>query len=279
MPICKPCKAYYFDGIWEKDEEGKFNYCGWCAQGGELICCTLEDCPNAFCIKCIKRNLGRNSFSRIQDNDNWKCFECKPKQLRDLRLLYYSILQFWNHIDDKLAKKEKAKAEREKAKNRNDCLTKTFQLAGQCQSLYKNFVTKNLDAWSKNPNFDSEEEKFKGAQDFAKFLALSRKNLNQLETRFFEYLDEDLGTNKERTEKLKKVTLDLDAISNGHLEDIVKKKEKVKYQVLQSSDEEESSSKKKKPIVNGKPIEEVNLSDESGGSDELKSSSSGKLRI
>ena len=104
------------------------------------------------------------------------------------------------------------------------------------------------------------------AEDFAKFLALSQKNLNQLKQRFLENLDEDLGANKRRSEKLNEIIEDLDSISNGHLEAIVVKKEKVKFQVLQNSSDEETSKK-----ANGKKgPEEVVLSDDT---DELASSS------
>ena len=39
VPMCKNCKNFYFDGSWTKDEEGSFEFCGWCAQGGELLLC------------------------------------------------------------------------------------------------------------------------------------------------------------------------------------------------------------------------------------------------
>ena len=42
VPICKNCKNFYFDGAWTKDEEGSFEFCGWCAQGGELLICGDE---------------------------------------------------------------------------------------------------------------------------------------------------------------------------------------------------------------------------------------------
>ena len=32
VPICKDCHKFYFEGSWRKDDEGKFEYCGWCAQ-------------------------------------------------------------------------------------------------------------------------------------------------------------------------------------------------------------------------------------------------------
>ena len=40
--ICKSCLMFYFDGEWKKDEEGSHEYCGWCANGGELLCCATE---------------------------------------------------------------------------------------------------------------------------------------------------------------------------------------------------------------------------------------------
>ena len=42
VPICKNCKNFYFDGAWTKDNEGSFEFCGWCAQGGELLMCADE---------------------------------------------------------------------------------------------------------------------------------------------------------------------------------------------------------------------------------------------
>ena len=42
VPICNKCKNFYFDGAWTKDEEGSFEFCGWCAQGGELLICADE---------------------------------------------------------------------------------------------------------------------------------------------------------------------------------------------------------------------------------------------
>ena len=55
-----------------------------------------------------------------------------------------------------------------------------------------------------------------------------------------ENVDEDLGANKSRTEKLDRIIEDLDSISNGHLENIIVKKEKVKFQVLQNNSDEET---------------------------------------
>ena len=122
------------------------------SQGGDLFCCTNDSCPNAFCLKCVKRNLGRTAVSKIEDSEEWKCFECEPKQVREQRLLFFSILAFWKKVDEKVKKRVDAKKAKEKAKNRSDCLTKTYQLASQCNLISKNFVTKNAENWAKNPS-------------------------------------------------------------------------------------------------------------------------------
>ncbi len=264
VPICKRCKDYYFEGSWRKDSDGKFEYCGWCAQGGDLLCCAEDKCPNSFCTKCIKRNLGRQVVSKIEECDTWKCFECNLKQLSKLRLLYYSIYKFWLKTDEDLAK-AKAKVER---KNRTDCITKTYHLAVQANRLSRNFVTKSSASWQKNPGFEQEKEKIHAAEEIAKFIAFSQKNLDQLKTRFFEFIDEDLGVSKKRNETLKKIAEDVGAISNGHLEEIVAKKEKVKYEVLNDSSDEGKSTN-----VNGNGAIEVILSDDEDEDKSLKSSS------
>lgn len=55
----------------------------WCAEGGKLICC--DYCNNAFCKKCILRNLGRKELSFITDeNSKWHCYVCRSDPLQEL---------------------------------------------------------------------------------------------------------------------------------------------------------------------------------------------------
>ena len=42
-------------------EDGFFEFCRWCANGGDLLCC--DSCSNAFCKKCIKGNLRRTKVT------------------------------------------------------------------------------------------------------------------------------------------------------------------------------------------------------------------------
>merc|ERR1712130_704470 len=115
VPICKKCHKFYFKGEWTKDEEGFYEHCRWCANGGELMCC--DSCPNAFCKKCIKRNLGRSKVSEIDDAAEWRCLACEPGQVAKLRALYYSIWTYNVKMAQTEEAKEKAKAQKDVAKD------------------------------------------------------------------------------------------------------------------------------------------------------------------
>uniref|UniRef100_A0A673NPD8 DNA helicase n=1 Tax=Sinocyclocheilus rhinocerous TaxID=307959 RepID=A0A673NPD8_9TELE len=80
--ICKSCFRYYMSDDISKDEEGMDEQCRWCAEGGNLICC--DYCSNAFCKKCILRNLGRKELSEIMNEESkWHCYVCRPEPLQD----------------------------------------------------------------------------------------------------------------------------------------------------------------------------------------------------
>nr|XP_020640004.1 transcriptional regulator ATRX isoform X1 [Pogona vitticeps] len=81
--ICKTCFKYYMSDDISRDVDGMDEQCRWCAEGGNLICCDF--CHNAFCKKCILRNLGRKELSTIMDENNqWHCYICQPEPLLDL---------------------------------------------------------------------------------------------------------------------------------------------------------------------------------------------------
>ncbi|KAF7255954.1 hypothetical protein EG68_07371 [Paragonimus skrjabini miyazakii] len=84
--VCKRCKRFYTDQNFVQDSSGKDENCRWCADGGDLICCDV--CPNAFCKRCIKRNLGRSALYNIEsleDTDTWKCLVCDPSPILSLQ--------------------------------------------------------------------------------------------------------------------------------------------------------------------------------------------------
>lgn len=74
-----------------------FFSCRWCAEGGNLICCDF--CSNAFCKKCILRNLGRKELSGILES-KWYCYVCSPEPLFGLVMACDSVLEntesLWN---------------------------------------------------------------------------------------------------------------------------------------------------------------------------------------
>ncbi|XP_071773053.1 transcriptional regulator ATRX isoform X1 [Centroberyx gerrardi] len=81
--ICKSCYRYYTSDDISRDSDGMDEQCRWCAEGGKLICC--DYCNNAFCKKCILRNLGRKELSVITDeNSKWHCYVCSSEPLQDL---------------------------------------------------------------------------------------------------------------------------------------------------------------------------------------------------
>ncbi|XP_041807750.1 transcriptional regulator ATRX-like isoform X2 [Chelmon rostratus] len=95
--ICKSCYKYYLSDDISKDGDGMDEQCRWCAEGGNLICCDF--CSNAFCKKCILRNLGRKELSGILES-KWYCYVCSPEPLFGLVMTCNNILEnmenLWN---------------------------------------------------------------------------------------------------------------------------------------------------------------------------------------
>ncbi|XP_033829398.1 transcriptional regulator ATRX isoform X2 [Periophthalmus magnuspinnatus] len=90
--VCKACYYYYTSDDISKDSDGMDEQCRWCAEGGKLICC--DYCSNAFCKKCILRNLGRKELSVITDeNSKWHCYVCRAEPLQDLVCECHSVME------------------------------------------------------------------------------------------------------------------------------------------------------------------------------------------
>lgn len=84
----------------------------WCAEGGKLICC--DYCNNAFCKKCILRNLGRKELSVItNENSKWHCYVCRSEPLQDLVSKCHAVMQRKMENEDRESKKPKSKPVRE----------------------------------------------------------------------------------------------------------------------------------------------------------------------
>ncbi|XP_059207440.1 transcriptional regulator ATRX-like [Centropristis striata] len=93
--ICKSCYKYYSSDDISKDGDGMDEQCRWCAEGGNLICC--DYCSNAFCKKCILRNLGRKELSGILES-KWYCYVCSPEPLFDLVMACDNVLENMEHM-------------------------------------------------------------------------------------------------------------------------------------------------------------------------------------
>uniref|UniRef100_A0AAQ4P532 DNA helicase n=1 Tax=Gasterosteus aculeatus aculeatus TaxID=481459 RepID=A0AAQ4P532_GASAC len=113
--ICKSCYKYYTSDDINRDSDGMDEQCRWCAEGGKLICC--DYCNNAFCKKCILRNLGRKELSVITDeNSKWHCYVCRPEPLQDLVSKCHSIMEKQEAKERKPDKSEERESKRHKNK-------------------------------------------------------------------------------------------------------------------------------------------------------------------
>ncbi|XP_029021930.1 transcriptional regulator ATRX [Betta splendens] len=104
--ICKSCFKYYTSDDISRDSDGMDEQCRWCAEGGKLICC--DYCNNAFCKKCILRNLGRKELSTItDDNSKWHCYVCRSDPLQDLISKCHRIMENQELLQLKQRKNDK----------------------------------------------------------------------------------------------------------------------------------------------------------------------------
>ncbi|XP_015841730.1 transcriptional regulator ATRX isoform X2 [Peromyscus maniculatus bairdii] len=109
--ICKNCFKYYMSDDISRDSDGMDEQCRWCAEGGNLICCDF--CHNAFCKKCILRNLGRKELSTILDENNqWYCYICHPEPLLDLVTACNSVFENLEQLLQQNKKKIKVDSEK-----------------------------------------------------------------------------------------------------------------------------------------------------------------------
>ncbi|XP_030001206.1 LOW QUALITY PROTEIN: transcriptional regulator ATRX [Sphaeramia orbicularis] len=116
--ICKSCFKYYTSDDISRDSDGMDEQCRWCAEGGKLVCC--DYCNNAFCKKCILRNLGRRELSTITDeNSKWHCYVCRAEPLQDLVSKCHRIMEKQDHVQlkqRKLDKTEEHESKKHKSK-------------------------------------------------------------------------------------------------------------------------------------------------------------------
>ncbi|XP_073412302.1 transcriptional regulator ATRX [Dendrobates tinctorius] len=131
--ICKTCYKYYMSDDINRDADGMDEQCRWCAEGGNLICCDF--CHNAFCKKCILRNLGRKELSNIMDEESkWHCYICEPEPLLDSVAACDSV---FDNLEQLLQQnKKKMKVDNDKSKLCDQTL-KNLSCNGQDKQMDK----------------------------------------------------------------------------------------------------------------------------------------------
>ncbi|XP_072750970.1 uncharacterized protein [Anoplolepis gracilipes] len=89
--LCANCREFYGDGTFEQGDDATDMFCRWCANGGNLYCCSY--CSNTFCYKCIKRNFTALIRKKIEADEKWKCFVCHPSDLYSARAVCWALLE------------------------------------------------------------------------------------------------------------------------------------------------------------------------------------------
>ena len=125
---CRTCRQFYGDGDWPRTEDGD-EYCRMCAQGGDILLC--DKCPNAFCKKCLGRNLGGRALREITKSEEWSCLLCDPTPIQSLKAIYMKLYKSQDEIkelrskDREEARKNKPKKKEAVSKKEKDALVKS----------------------------------------------------------------------------------------------------------------------------------------------------------
>ena len=64
-----------------KDEDGYYNQCRLCGDGGTLYGCDF--CIESFCRRCVLRNFGHAAITEIESGEKWHCYLCKPEKIAE----------------------------------------------------------------------------------------------------------------------------------------------------------------------------------------------------
>uniref|UniRef100_T1IWW8 ATP-dependent helicase ATRX n=1 Tax=Strigamia maritima TaxID=126957 RepID=T1IWW8_STRMM len=192
--LCRKCFSFHNDGVFSQDENGVDEYCRWCAEGGNLICCDF--CHNAFCKECIRRNFGRKKLSEIMEMEFWRCFVCDRDSLQELK---EHCLELMANTEENSRRSKKLKRKVDNAlisEDDLDCddggqinyfLRKTLYAV----NLLKDRATTLLRR-SKNEG-DKKNTLFKLSTKLQKAISVTRQNLIVIEkeVKTFEELEKD----------------------------------------------------------------------------------------
>ncbi|CAG0893768.1 unnamed protein product [Darwinula stevensoni] len=189
--VCKKCLEYYGDGALSQDEDRTAKYCRWCADGGDLILCTT--CPNGFCMKCLKRNLGRTMLQKFRTAEEWKCLVCEPYPLKELHAMLCLIQEYHQFHTKRLGKGMKKfrpgfkqtlkklqelRAEKKKKGFTDEMVEESYHNVERCMTSYGKDATRIYLKWQ-----DSDHGKEATASTLKKLqmlLDITRKNLDRV---------------------------------------------------------------------------------------------------
>jgi len=175
VPICKQCKKFYHMGEWTRGEDGFFEYCRWCANGGDLLLC--DSCSNAFCKKCIKRNLGRSKVSEIEEVDEWFCLACQPKQVWKQRSMYYSV---WLYQKNMLATEEE-KEDKKKKEEKTNFIDETLKDGFDVNKILGNYMDRAKKSWSRKSQDYNQDDLAKVVVKLRTIIKITHHNLQLLD--------------------------------------------------------------------------------------------------
>ena len=188
--VCRQCKTFYNDGEWTKDEEGSYEYCRWCGNGGDLLLC--DKCPEGFCKRCVQRNLGRKFLSGINSADEWACFMCDPKVIYKFRAEYHAVSKMLK------AKKSKGKSkggpgtpkkpagvskkiEAELLKNPDNFVDKSLGNCFKAFSLQTKALEDEQKRWLRNKRNLTAENAVMMTKNLRKLFAATKHNMEVLD--------------------------------------------------------------------------------------------------
>jgi len=218
VPFCKKCKSFYEDeGEWEKDEHGSECYCRWCANGGEMICC--DSCTNAYCKRCITRNLGRKMFNQINDSDTWKCFLCDPKPIYAMRSLMYSISIWLSQRKQKLKQREREqKQKKQQAKNKtltaaakpDNFIDENINEAFDTLKIYQKCLEDERKRWAGKKRVMVPENAALVVSKLKKVYSITKQNMELLEKALLQQFSDHFP--EEASGKYKSLVRSVDAV-------------------------------------------------------------------
>ena len=175
VAVCKQCRAFYYAGDWTRDEDGYDEFCRWCANGGDLLCC--DTCTRAFCKKCIKRNLGRVKVSEIEESEQWRCLVCDPRQVWRQRGVFYSVWMFQKTIGDQ----EDGDRGKGKKKMKKSFIDDALKDGTGVNKIFGDYLEKAASSWARKDANRNDDDVIRMAKKIRNIIQVSQHNLSLLD--------------------------------------------------------------------------------------------------